>query len=194
VAVVDPHDEVGEIAAHFGAVAVRDFEAEVVILDVGAFLGMGFGDAAELPFPLAVENDPVDVAVPGAGLPAVGAGGVEADVGAPLADEAGVQPLPGDALERVEFPALIAALFGHILADVLPEVAVHGHFVAGNVFSDRDAQDHLAFGLEGVEIVAGAALEQGAPAGGEFEAFAAFEGVVVGDDDLGAFDVIQHNR
>ncbi len=52
----------------------------------------------------------------------------------------------------------------------------------------QDALDHLAFGFEGVQGVA-AALQEGAGALGEFEAVAELEGVIVGDDDLGAGDV-----
>ena len=42
------------------AVAVRDFQAEVVILDIGADLRIAFIDAAELRFPIAVEDDPAE--------------------------------------------------------------------------------------------------------------------------------------
>ena len=45
-----------------GAVAIRHFQTEVVVLDVGPHLGMRLGHAAELRLPIAVENDPVDVA------------------------------------------------------------------------------------------------------------------------------------
>ena len=205
-------------------------------------------------------------------------------------------------LERVELFALAAALLGHVLADVLPEVAEHGHLVAGDVLGDGNARqfhdaaldgvherevahrpgeqralgvagaaeeerrgrqvddagkaelavhgfqagdpepgglvvllgflllvalqvlvvlvarllavavvrlvvededvlhahevghhplEHLAFGFQGVQLFA-APLKQGAPARGEFDALAELEGVVVGDDDLGAVDVVQH--
>ena len=109
---------------------------------------MRLGDAAELGLPVAVENDPVDVAAAELGLPAVGFRRVEADVpgragrvvgieqrldwafaeelpgdgrgdavaghvgqflvhelrriGVAFADEAGVEPLLGDALELAE--------------------------------------------------------------------------------------------
>ena len=48
----------------------------------------------------------------------------------------------------------------------------------------HDALEHLAFGLERLQLVAGAALQERAAALGELEALAALEGVVVGDDDL----------
>ncbi len=41
--------------------------------------------------------------------------------------------LPCRQLERVQLSTLAAALPGHVLADVLPEVAVDGHLVARNV-------------------------------------------------------------
>ena len=42
---------------------------------------------------------------------------------------------------------LAAALLGHVLADVLPEVAEHRHFVAGDIVGHRDARqlDDAAF-------------------------------------------------
>ena len=46
----------------------------------------------------------------------------------------------GRELERVEFLAFAAPLLGHVLADVLPEIAEHRHLVAGDVLGDRDAR------------------------------------------------------
>jgi hypothetical protein len=54
----------------------------------------------------------------------------------------------------------------------------------------HDALEHLAFGFGG-DRSSPAALEQLPAALGEFDAFAQFEGVVVGDDDLGAGDVVE---
>ena len=72
VAVIHQHDEVGQIPPRLGAVAVGHFQAEVVVLDVGVDARVGFGDAAELGFPIAVEDDPVDMVLRrGVGLPAV---------------------------------------------------------------------------------------------------------------------------
>jgi hypothetical protein len=53
----------------------------------------------------------------------------------------------GREFEGIEVFALAAALFGHVLADVLPEVAEHRHFVAGNVLGHRYARqlDDAAF-------------------------------------------------
>ena len=206
-------------------------------------------------------------------------------------------------LERVEFLALAAPFLGHVLADVLPEVAEHRHLVAGDVLGHGDARqlddaaldgiherevahrpgeqralgiagaaqeerrrgqvddaaeaelavhgfeagnpeagrlvvllgflflvalqilvvglfrllpvavvrlvvddedvlhahqvghhplEHLAFGFLRVEFFAAAALKQRAATGGKLDAFAEFEGVVVGDDDLGAVHVVEH--
>ena len=61
VTVIHQHDEVGQILPRLGAVAVRHFQAEVMVLGVGAHLRVRFGDAAEFAFPVAVEHDPVDV-------------------------------------------------------------------------------------------------------------------------------------
>ena len=56
----------------------------------------------------------------------------------------------GGQLERIEFFALAAALLGHVLADVLPQVAEHRHFVAGNVLGHRDARQLDDAALDGV--------------------------------------------
>ncbi len=209
----------------------------------------------------------------------------------------------GGELERVEFLAFAAALLGHVLADVLPEIAEHRHLVAGDVLRHRDARqlddaaldgvherevahrpreqralgiagaaqeewrcgqvddaaeaelavhgfeagnpearglvvllgflplvalqvlvvgvfrllpiavvrlvvddedvlhahqvghhalDHLAFGFQRVQFLAGAALQELAAALGQFDALAQLEGVVVGDDDLGPVHVVEH--
>ena len=75
VAVIHQHDEVGQILPRFGAVAIRHFQAKIVVLGVGDHLGMRFGDAAELRLPVAVEHDPVDLVLRrrAARVPAVGA-------------------------------------------------------------------------------------------------------------------------
>ena len=65
------------------------------------------------------------------------------------------------------------------------EDVLHAHQVG------HDALEHLAFGFQRVQLVA-AALEQRAAALGELHALAELEGVVVGDDDLGAFEVVEH--
>jgi len=51
-----------------------------VVLDVRADFGVGLGYAAEFAFPIAVEDDPVDMGTPGIGFPAVEFRSVELDV------------------------------------------------------------------------------------------------------------------
>ena len=53
-------------------------------------------------------------------------------------------------LERVEFLALAAALLRHVLADVLPEVAEHRHFVAGDVLRHGHARQLHDAAFDGV--------------------------------------------
>ena len=57
---------------------------------------------------------------------------------------------PRRQLERIELLALAAALLGHVLADVLPEVAEHRHLVAGDVVRHRDARQLDDAALDGV--------------------------------------------
>src|ERR1035437_2005971 len=80
VAVVHQHDEIGEILPHLGAEAIGDFEPQVVILHISFYAGMGFGNAAELGLPIAIEDDPVDVAAAGVRFPAGELRGVEFDM------------------------------------------------------------------------------------------------------------------
>ena len=51
--------------------------------------------------------------------------------------------------------------------------------------------EHLPFGFEGVERFS-PALKQGASALGKLHPLAQLEGVVIGDDDLGPFEVAKH--
>ena len=50
----------------------------------------------------------------------------------------------------------------------------------------------MPLGFLCVELVAGAPGEQRATAGREFDALAQLEGVIVGDDDLGAIHIVEH--
>ena len=63
---------------------------------------------------------------------------------------------------------------------------LHAHQVG------HHALEHLAFGFGCNDFVAGTALEQLPPALGNIDALAQLEGVIVGDDDLGAAHVIEH--
>ena len=66
--------------------------------------------------------------------------------------------------ERIEFTALAAAFLGHVLADVLPKVAINWHFIAGDVFRDGNARqfDDAAFDCIHQREVAHRPGEQGA--------------------------------
>ena len=66
------------------------------------------------------------------------------------------------------------------------EDVLHAHQVG------HDALEHLAFGLQRVQFLAGAPLKKRAAALGQLDALAQLEGVVVGDDDLGAVHVVEH--
>ena len=66
------------------------------------------------------------------------------------------------------------------------EDVLHPHQVG------HDPLEHLALGLEGLQLLAGAALKQGAATRREFDALAKLECVVVGDDDLGPVDLVEH--
>ena len=52
-----------------------------MVLHVGLYLRVALGDAAELGLPIAVQDDPVDVALPRVGLPTALLGSGEVDVG-----------------------------------------------------------------------------------------------------------------
>jgi hypothetical protein len=54
------------------------------------------------------------------------------------------------------------------------------------------ALEHLAFSFERFRFFARAALKQSPAALGQIDAFAHLEGVIVGDDDLGAFHIVKH--
>jgi hypothetical protein len=51
-----------------------------VVFHIGPDFRMVFGDAAKFTFPIAVEDDPIDLATARVGFPAVGFGGVKIDV------------------------------------------------------------------------------------------------------------------
>ncbi len=117
VAVIHQHDEVGPILPHLGAVAVRHFQAEIVVLGVGDHLGMRLGHAAELGLPVAVEHDPVDVVLRRrtARLPAVGARRVEADVPGGAGGVVGIeQRLDGTLAEELPGDGRGDAVAGHV--------------------------------------------------------------------------------
>lgn len=78
--VLQQDNKIGKIDPLFGAEAIRHLHAQVVVLDVGPDAGVRFRHAAELRFPVAVKDHPVDVASPGVRFPAVLPGSGEVDV------------------------------------------------------------------------------------------------------------------
>gem|GEM_PF-4850632 len=60
--VIEEDDEVGDVFACDRTAAVWYFQAEVLVFDVGYDVWVRLGDAAELGLPVAVEDNPVDVA------------------------------------------------------------------------------------------------------------------------------------
>ena len=66
------------------------------------------------------------------------------------------------------------------------EDVLHAHQVG------HHALEHLAFGFLRVQFLAAASLKELASAFGQVDALAQLEGVVVGDDDLGAVHVVEH--
>ncbi len=88
------------------------------------------------------------------------------------------------------FKSSSSAIFGLLAVAVVGFVVEHEDvFHAHQV--GHDALDHLAFGFQCIEVVA-AALKQCPPAGRELDSLAKLESVVVGDDDLGPLDVVEH--
>ena len=51
MAIVDEDDKIRKVRLRPGGVTVRDLETEIVVLDVGFDLRMGFADAAKFRFP-----------------------------------------------------------------------------------------------------------------------------------------------
>jgi hypothetical protein len=81
------------------------------------------------------------------------------------------------------FRFLAVAVMRFVVDD---EDVLHAHQVG------HHALEHLAFGFERLGFFAAAALEQLPSALGQIDALAHLEGVIVGDDDLGAFHVVEH--
>ena len=96
----------------------------------------------------------------------------------------GLLPLVALEVVLVGLVGLLAVAVVRLVVE--DEDVLHAHQVG------HDALDHLAFGLQRVQLLARAALEQRAAALGELDALAQLEGVVVGDDDLGPVDVVEH--
>jgi hypothetical protein len=90
-AVIDEGDEAGEVAVVLGDGTAGDFKAGALVFDADEDPGLGFGDAAEPGFPVAVQDDPGNVAFAGIGLPAAGFTDDEADVDTGTCGLAGVE-------------------------------------------------------------------------------------------------------
>ena len=57
-AIINENDKVRQVRPHFRPKTIGYFQAEIVVLDVGFDVRMGFSNAAKLLFPAAVEDDP----------------------------------------------------------------------------------------------------------------------------------------
>src|SRR5579871_943594 len=86
------------------------------------------------------------------------------------------------------FALEVALVFAGLLTIAVMGFVVKDQDVLDAHEAGHDALDHLAFGFEGTERLA-AALQQVASTFGDLQALAEFEGVVVGDDDLGVVQV-----
>ena len=81
--------------------------------------------------------------------------------------------------------------FRRFLAVAMVRLVVDHEDVLGTHQATHDTLQHLAFGFSGVQFVAGAALQQRSSARRHLDAFAQLEGVIVGNDDLGAVHVVE---
>src|SRR5439155_917815 len=80
MAVVDKNDEVGPVHPRLRTMAVGHFESKIVVLHVSADARVRLGDSTEFRFPIAVEDDPIDMAAVRGRFPTTPLGRVEADV------------------------------------------------------------------------------------------------------------------
>ena len=164
VAVVHEDDEVWEVAAGFGAVAVRDFQTEVVILDVGADLRMALRHAAELGFPVAIEDDPVEVGFRRwtLGVPTVGFRGIETDV---LGVAGGIVRIE-QGLDGTGVGECLGDAGGDLVAGQIRELLIHEQGRIGVAFADEaGVQPFLGDALELAEEVKLGLLSRVAPLG-----------------------------
>src|SRR5439155_23933431 len=75
--IVDSNDEVGAIDSVLTGEPIRNLEPEVVVLHIRSHARMRLSDTAELAFPIAIENDPIDMATVRRRFPAISARRVE---------------------------------------------------------------------------------------------------------------------
>src|SRR5690606_13155463 len=71
VSVVDYDDKVRQVALPDASGLIWNLKAQAMVLDVSQDTGMGLHHTAQLSFPIAVQNDPVYVALSGVGLPTI---------------------------------------------------------------------------------------------------------------------------
>ncbi len=106
-------------------------------------------------------------------------------------------PEPGGLVVALGLLAVVAlqvlvVVVARLLAVAVMRLVVQDEDVLEPHQLGHDALEHLPFALQRVQRLADASLEQRAAALRQLDPLAALEGVVVGDDDLGAVDVIQH--
>jgi hypothetical protein len=99
VTVIHQRDEVGPIQSRLGAVAIRTFQTEIVVLCVSDHSRVRFSDATKFTFPTDIEHDPIDVVLRrrAACVPAVRPRSIESQV---VVGEDGVD-LVGDGFDQV---------------------------------------------------------------------------------------------
>ena len=95
-------------------------------------------------------------------------------------------------LALVAFQVIVNVLVGRLLAVTVVRLVVQDEDVLQPHQPGHGPLEHLPLGLQRVRTVPDASLEQRPPALGEVHLLAALEAVIVGDDDLGAVDVVQH--
>ncbi len=95
-------------------------------------------------------------------------------------------------LALVALEVVVIILVGRLLPVAMVRLVVQDEDVLQPHQLGHHALEHLALGLEGVQLIADAPLKQRAPALRQLHPLAALEGVIVGNDDLGAVDIVQH--
>ena len=152
VAVVDQHDEVGNVAACLRTGSVRYFQTQTLVLDVGTDLRMRLDDAAELRLPVAVAHHPVDVAQALVRLPAGLLGRGEVDVSRRAGGIVGIEYRLDRALAEVALhDALSDALTGSVGELLVHQLGRVGAALADQMVVQPAARDPLEL-AEQVEL------------------------------------------
>ncbi len=95
-------------------------------------------------------------------------------------------------LAVVALQVVVLVVVGRLLAVAVVRLVVEDEDVPEPHQLGHDALEHLPLGLERLQILTHPALEQRPPTLRQLQPLPALEGVVVGDDDLGAVHVVQH--